>query len=307
MGSEIKIPTILGLAVLIVGLGVGVFLTVQRQIFTSKAALSSTPKNITVANLSGHTASVYWQTDEAVTGFIQAGENSSLGQTFKDDRDIDNPVPHQVHFVTLANLKPNTIYYYKIISGSSTFPESELLNFKTPALVSPLDQKPIIGTLLGSDKKPITEALILLAVPGGQNLATVTKLEGNFILPLTELKNTDLGSSYNLSQNNPTALLTIFNNQAISKISLKLPFDKILPPITLGQNLDLSSPQATVSAGSSKFDLNHDGVVNLIDRSILMQAIGKKPTNNAADFNGDGVVDQKDLNLIDAVISNQSR
>lgn len=295
MNTAIKIPTLLGLGVLLVGLVGGVFLVSQNQlaIFQTRAAKSPEPQKITLANLSANAASVYWQTDGESTGFIEAGPGPSLGLTFKDDRDTGTPKPHKLHFVTLNNLTPNTTYYYKIVSGTNSYP-NQPLSFKTLENFSSFTNSPLIGQIVDNNLQPVDEALISLSLPETQNLATITKVSGNFILPLTNLS--DLSS-------NPGAVLTVFNGEKSSRINLKLPFiTNSLPQIILGQDIDLIPSESSTSAlPLIKNDLNEDGVVNALDLGIIFNNFGKKGQNIVGDLNQDGTVDQNDIDILNKI------
>lgn len=306
MNSEKRIPTILGLGVLIAGLVGGVLLVTTNQIFKTRAGSSDTPKSIALANLSETSASIYWQTDQPTTGFIQAGPSTALGLTFRDERDTQAPQPHQLHFITLNNLTPNTLYYYKISSGAVTYPPGEPFSFKTPTdKTTPLNLPPLIGTIMDSGSQPVTEAIVTLELPEAQSLAAITKVAGNFILPLAEIRNQDLVENLAFPESGLSGKLTVFNQTKLSNIIIKLPFTATtLPQITLGQDLDLSSPPASPAATNSRYDLNSDGVVNSLDLSIVIKNRGKNPKNKQADLNGDNIVDQKDVDIINRFIPN---
>lgn len=296
----------MGLGVLMAGLVGGVILVNSNQIFKTRAGTSDTPKSVALANLSGNQVSIYWQTDQPTTGFIQAGPTASLGLTFRDDRDIKAPELHQLHFVTLTNLTPDTVYYYKISSGALTYPPGEPFSFKTPAeITNPSGIPPLIGTVLDPGSQPAIEAIITLELPGAQSLATVTKLAGNFILPLAEIRNRDLTESLAFPETGLSGKLTAFSPGKRSDITIKLPLKTTtLPQITLGQDLDLTAPPASPTASISQYDLNSDGVVNALDSSIVIKNRGKNPKNKQADLNEDGVVDQKDVDIINRYIPN---
>lgn len=313
--NEIRIPTLLALSILIVGLGTGVILVSQKQLFKSQAGHTQEPINITVSNLTGSSVSIIWQTDKAATGFIHAGPTSSLGQTFLDDRDLNKPNLYQLHFVTLSNLKPQTTYYYKIISSAGDS-YGKLLTFTTSLELPQSQERPLIGRVLDNKLQPINEALVTLEIKGAQMVTTITKISGNFILPLAELKNEDLSKSFNITQASPSAKLIVFRPNEKSVVNLKLPINNpILPTITLGKDLDLTLKatiystkplSATASASTKKYDLNQDGVINALDYSIVVDNLGKIKRRDA-DINYDGIVDQKDLDLLSKVLSGSIR
>lgn len=293
MNTGIKIPTLLGIGILLVGLFGGVFLVSQNQlvIFQTKAVKSVEPQKITLTNLSGNSASIYWQTSEESPGFIEAGTTPSLGLTFADVRDQGAPQPHKIHFVTLSNLAPNTVYYYKIVSGSTSYPTGKPSTFETPTAIKTTTTPPLIGQVVDTNLQPIDEALISLNIPGASNLTTVTKISGNFILPLTDL--------YNLVPNTSASLI-VFNEEKSSKVNLKLPYPQTtLPQIILGQDIDLTLLESSPSSSTLvKYDLNKDGMVNALDAGMVFNDFGKKGKNISGDLNQDGVVDQKDVDLL---------
>lgn len=307
MSSKFRIPTLLGIGILALGMAGGIILVNQNQSFKSKAGPSIVPKNITVTNISDTSASVFWQTDIPTTGFIQAGISSSLNLLFRDERDPQSPRSYKLHFVTLNNLKPNTTYNYKINSGELIYPENSTLNFQTPPFLPLQDYPPIIGTIINKKFQPVPEALITLELTGAQKLSTVTKMAGNFILPLSTFKTADLLQNFNL-ESSPSAKLIISDTNQSSEISFQLPLNKTLPPIVLGENMDLTPPSATPSPRPQQnFDLNNDKVVNALDSSIVLKNYGKNPQDKEADLNQDGTVDQKDLLLFANYLSQNSR
>lgn len=295
----------MGLGVLIAGLVVGVFLVLQTQTIKTKASQTVVPTNLTLVNLSSTSASVFWQTETSTTGFIQAGTSKGLGLTFQEERDLGSPDNHQFHFVTLSNLTPNTIYYYKINSGTLLYPKDEFLSFQTTADILPSLEKPIIGTVVEEDLKPTEEALVILDIDGAQKLATITKASGNFILPLSNLKTHSLTENFNIESVKPGAKLTIIGKGATSTINIKLPLsDQILPTIILGQNKDFTLTPTLTIPDKTRYDINKDGVINSYDFGIIRENFGKNPKRKEVDLNQDSVVDQKDLDIINKYIPN---
>lgn len=309
MEPNTRFPTLVGLAILLIGMTAGVFLVKNPQILKSKASQSAEPQKISQANISGTSISIYWQTNQPITGFIQAGPTTALGLTFHDDRDLQGPTEHRLHFVTLTNLTPDTTYYYKIVSGSSIYPTNSPLSFRTPASLPSLDRQPLSGTVLDTNLQPVSEALVRLKLPQAQELAAITKTGGNFTIPFTEVKSESLGENYAFPNSTISAQLTALTLENSSQVSLAIPYpSKILPPITLGKNLDLSTPIAfpTPTIDLSLYDLNGDKVVNSLDLSTVLKNFGKNPKNKKTDLNKDGVVNQKDVDLINKFIPHTS-
>lgn len=302
---EIKIPTLLGLLALAIGLGIGIYLLTQNQNLKSKADISASPKNVAIANIGAKSASIYWQTDIPAQGFIKAGATESMGLIFRDDRDPEAPQIHQLHFVTLTNLSPSTTYYYQISSGASVYPPKGVLKFTTAPDLPTANFNPVMGAVVDSTKQPVKEAVITLQIPGAQPLAAITKVAGNFVLPLTEIRDSSLTKNFEFNSSGITAdfAVTDWQSSSTGKVTVYDSGTQI-PPVTLGRTIPtaaISIPPpktATISAQIKQFDLNSDGKVDNLDISITLRNFGKNPKQKEADFNKDGVVDQKDLQLI---------
>ena len=299
--NKFKIPTILGLAIIFLGIGSGIYLVLKDQVFISRAAPNVAPQNVTFSNITDTQIVVSWQTNSAAPGFVTFGQNNPSEQTALDDRDSNppagGPTPRLIHYVSLKNLLPKTKYQLKIISGKIT---SEIFKFETS---SPFSNQtgfnPIIGVVLQDDNTPLDEGIAYLSTADDATQSAPIKADGNFLIPL---------SSYNLTEGT-TAKITIISGKGNATLLLTIKANLApLPPVKLGQNVDLTlpseTPQPTASSDLNKYDLNGDGEVNSADYAIILRNFGplreasKNPKNQKADLNNDGVVDQKDLDLM---------
>lgn len=302
--SKLKIPTLLGLAIIIAGIIVGVFLVLREQVFTSRASPDATPKNITLSNLTDAEATISFETSAPVFSFITFGQTNPDEHTALDTRD-SNPREgasklHSIHYFTLKNLLPKTVYQYKVITGKKS---SDILKFTTAA---PLSQqsgfKPIIGSVLYKDA-PLSEGIAYLSIADATMQSALIKSSGNFLIPISQIRKSDLSDGF-LVTDEIVAKLTIVSNDGQSNVLFKLTaFDKGLPPVKLGADLDLTniipSPQPSLLIQDlSIYDLNNDGKINSADNAILLQNSGKNFKNKKADLNEDGVVDKKDSDLM---------
>lgn len=303
--TKFKIPTILGLSIIILGISAGIFLVLKDQTFLSKAAPNLTAQNITVSNISDDSITISWQTSAPVSSFITYGiQNPS--ETALDDRDINPPVEgpknHSMHYVTIKNLLPKTTYQYKIVSGNSS---SNIQSFTTSTpLTSQIVQGPVIGSAF-DEGKPLEEAAAYLSIADATTQSSLVKLGGNFLIPISQIRKSDLSEGFSVTEET-VAKLTILSTKGQASALFKLgDFAKGLPPITLGENLDLTSQVED----PTKYDLNNDGGINSADNAIILQNIGpvsSKLKNPKADINADGVVDQKDLDILIKKIKEQT-
>lgn len=293
--NKFKVPTILGLGIIIAGISSGVFLVIRDQGFFTKASPSLVPQNITITNIEDTQVTISWQTSSETVSFITFGINNPQEQTVLDDRDTQTPNKRSLHYVTIKNLLPDSPYLFKIISGNFT---SEIKNFKTAKPASFQNGfGPIIGTVFDGNN-PLDQAVAYLSISDASIRSAVIKNLGNFLIPISLMRKADLSDTFQLKEEQIAKLTIIANNgQASALFKIKAEGAE-LPPISLGQNIDLTSTTYPTTNGSDKFDLNEDGEINSIDYALILKNFGKNPQDKRTDFNGDGVVDNKDLDLL---------
>ncbi len=307
-----KIPTLFGLSLLITALLLGIFIYIYKQNLNQKQRALYTPKDMTVTNLFAEQATITWWSDSPTVGQIAYGTGNILNDIQNDNRDLQETKTHQVHFVTLRNLKPETTYKFQILSNGIKYPEKPL-TFKTAvSLDTSTQNRPLRGSVLNTNLNPIDEALVIIKIDGATEMTTFTSTAGNFIFPLKELRTSDLSSPFSIdSKTSATLIIKKGNNQ--SQVELNLPLDdsELLPPLTLGQNINLKdvlsqiTPKKIASSSASvNYDLNNDGKLNSLDLAIITQNNGKKIIDiqnesiKKADLNNDGLIDKNDSDLL---------
>lgn len=299
--SKVRIPTILGLGLIAVSLFLGIAIFSYDQNLKNQQRTGFTPKDILVANITDSSASIIWQTDNPSTGAIAWGPTSYLGSLQKDGYTQPSEKPKTTHAVTLKNLQPETNYFFKIQSGGFFYPDNPQY-FKTAKKVDPkseqsslnLRNKPVAGKILEATYEPTDEAVIDLSIPKAAPLGAVLSTNGNFLIPTANLYNDAFNNLFVLTDKTE-ARLTVKKGDIKSEVKFFVPLQEPLPPIILGQNLDLTKISA-VSKTFSRLDLNTDGKINAIDLSLVIINIGK--LKNPADVNRDGIVNENDLELM---------
>lgn len=304
--TRLRIPTLLGLAIILGGLGTGVYLSMQSQYLVARATPETQPKNITVSNIEDTSVVISWQTDTPTLGFVTVGQKSDNGNTVLDDRDQSVPQPHQIHLVTVRNLTPSTAYQYRIISGKN---KSEVAFVTTAAsTLAENGFKPIVGSVLESGKS-LNEGLATLTISGAVMQVSLIKDFGNFIIPIAKLRLTSLQGVFQPTKQMAAKLNVVSPAGAATVIFNLTDSGQPLSTIRIGDNLDLTTPAASPTASANpdlaKYDLNNDGFINASDYAIVLKNLGKNPKEPRADINSDGVVDQKDLTLMSQKISQQ--
>jgi hypothetical protein len=286
-----KIPTILGLGIIFLGIATGVYLVLHEQTFLSQAVPNLTPQDITFTNITEDSVVVSWQTQTPAVSFISFGQNNLQEQTNLDDRDANAPKPHLTHYTTLKNLPPQTSYQFKITSGKKL---TDILKFKTAQpTTTQTGFTPVIGSVLDGDTT-LSDGIAYLSISGANTQSSLIKLKGNFLIPISQIRKEDLSDIFPLTED-MVAKLTIISDKGRATALFKLrPYSKPLPPLILGQDVDLTPSAEELTS----YDLNSDGKINAADNAIILDVINKKTTNKKADLNKDGKVDQKDLDLM---------
>lgn len=306
--NKFKIPTLFGLGIIALGIGVGIFLVLREQTFLSSAAPTQTPQNITVSNVEDSSVVISWQTSSPSSGFITFGQNDPSEQTTLDDRDVKIPQSHQIHYVTIKNLLPKTGYKYKVVSGKIT---SEVSNFKT---ADPVDNqtgfRPVIGSVL-EGKQPLVEGVAFLSISRSVVQTSLIKNLGNFLIPLAKIRKEDLSDILPIDQQ-MLAKITIIspNNQGSAVFNLQ-PNGVSLPPLNLGESIDLTNIQPTPQPTQSSqdltlYDLNSDGKINAADYSLALKNKGKKINSVKTASNSNRVINQTYLNELTKMINAQN-
>jgi len=282
-------------------------MTLREQILVSKAAPDLTPQKIMLTNLTADSATISWQTNSPAASFVAFGQNNPGEQTVLDDKDTTGPKPHSIHHVTLKNLLPKTKYQFKVVSGKIT---SDVQRFETiEPLLNQTGFSPIIGSVLNGNT-PVNEGLVYLSLPGATIQSAPVKSGGNFLIPLSQISKADLSGAFSPTED-IVAKLTIYSELSETNVLFKLKSNMApLPPIKLGQSIDLTALEPTpqpnpTTTDLDKYDLNGDGKINSADNAVILQYLGKNPKNGRdsatykkADLNGSGKVDQKDLDLM---------
>lgn len=310
--NKFKIPTLLGLSVILLGLISGLYLVLREQVFLSQAAPNLTPQNIAITNITDDSVVISWQTNATATAFITFGQKNTGEQTVLDDRDgnppAGGPKPHLTHYVTLKNLLPNTNYLFKVTSGKLT---SEMMKFDTATPVTnQTGFTPVIGSVMDGSN-PLNDGVVYLTIQNAVTASSLIKTGGNFLIPISQIRKTDLSNIFPPTEGT-IAKLAIHSDKGSASIQFRLQSSASpLPAIKLGQDIDLTVltetpvPSPTVK-DLDKYDLNNDVKINSADYAILTSCFGKRPNTTLpgnrsctkADINRDGVINQKDLDLM---------
>lgn len=267
-----KIPTIIALLLLLIGIGGGIYLIENRTGESSVAKTLQEPSSIRVTNLNDTFFTITWLTREPSTGsVVYSASTKDISRIAFDDRDEDNkPKPYLTHHVTVRNLEPQTAYFFKVVSGGKTYQDKNSpYSIKTaPKVAETNSLEPAYGQILNSQNQPAEGALVILNLPNALPLSTLTKPSGNWLIPLNIARDIDL------KPYNPTGVVveTIFvytSPQEQAQATTDINNDSPVPPITIGKTYNFEGLQ-----GKKKEEELAQGEID--EESILGKQTGKK-------------------------------
>lgn len=193
---ERKIPTIIALFLLILGISTATYLDRSSQSYNIRAGIPSAPLEVHFTNISDSSFTVSWLTQKQTIGRIIVSNNSQK-TTLLDDADSDNVArPRTTHYVTAKNLTEETVYAVKIISGDQSCKEADAcpaFTQKTAVKVSSLlNLPPAHGTIVYPNNKPAEESIIYLTIGKSATLSGRSDRLGLWVIPFNNLRTDDL-------------------------------------------------------------------------------------------------------------------
>jgi len=255
---EKRIPTILGIIFIVIGIGLTSLLVNQGIIFIGKAAPGSSPVQLTITNVTDSSFTVTYLTEAETVGSVNYGKDQKLGQIARDDRDQQSNTLNSriIHNITIRSLSPLTKYYFSITNGQETYlNEGSPYIAQTGKVISdlPPDQLPLSGKVITVSGTTPKEALISASIDGSQTISTLLKEDGSYILPLNSLRNSDFSSYFDFSKK-LIRLEIIGDDFSKSSIIISLEQNPV-PTVTLSKNYDFSSQLEPIASSSAETNI----------------------------------------------------
>jgi len=239
-----RIPTILGLLILVIGIGAGIYFVSKDVLFGPKLSPELAPKKVKITNVNHDQFTVSWITNQEAMGYVKHGKTPTLSTTIADDREqrSGTSISLKTHYVTVSGLQPNTKYYFKIGSGS----EKNLYDNNgrpyeittAPSLGASPPPQLANGNILTATGSPASGAIIYLTLSGATPLSALVANDGSWVVDLASALTTSLSSYVQLDpQTSPIDILAQGEDQ-ISKALAVTANANPVPEITLGQTYD---------------------------------------------------------------------
>lgn len=233
-----RIPTLLGLSLLLSLLLLSVMYQLYNSTRQSRDQQDFTPTNIRYSNVTDNSLTITWVSQKAGYGSLTWGPTPQLGNPQNDSRDLTNQSLRTTHTVTLNSLSENSIYYIKIRNGPFFYPEQPLI-INTAQKLPVNSLSALTGRVLDENFQPLEDALVFLEIPGASLSSGFVSTEGNFIIPLSTIKSEDFSKNFSILANTQ-AYLIIQKGNLQSRAKITLPLSKPLPPLIFGQDTDIT-------------------------------------------------------------------
>lgn len=288
-----RVPTIVAILVLLIGVVAGVVLVNKGSSLFGQASPGVTPQQIKVTNMSEDSFSVSWITDSPTIGLIQYSTGNAASLTARDDRDqVSGPSKEFLtHQVSVKGLKPATVYNYKIVSGEehqvTTAPQ-----FQGQVPVNDV----AYGMVTDKNGSPAEGVIVYLNLANATSLSTLTKGSGSFVIPLNLARSTDLTAF--ATYDKEASILEIFFQGGQSGVATAVATtkdDSPLPSISLGKSYDFrvgvpkeQKETATNASSSSKFLVEEVSAPTSSDLKITNPSSGEELNTAQPEIFGTG-------------------
>lgn len=233
-----KIPTLIGIISLFIGIAAGVLVIRGRQLFRLGADETTYPTNIRVSNLSNQSVNISWTTDSETYGYVKYGSSPLyLDKTaFPKTQTVS-----KTHYLKLDNLLDDKKYYYVISSKGIDYDnENAPFEFTTaPKLKFSGEGYLIYGKVFSKSGQVQDNAIVYANVGGGSLLSTTTSEDGTWAILISSARTRDLKSFIDLDEKNTLIEIeAITDNNNISSVTTYPIFAKPIPAIILGKTYD---------------------------------------------------------------------
>jgi len=252
-----RIPTLLGLGLLIVGLVVGtIVFSNGTGVFAPRATPETTPKNVKISNVTDRGFTVSFATDSPTVGFIKYGtEPNQLRTQVGDDRDqlYGTVEQYPLHHISTNGLEPTTTYYYVIGTGGRDLFDDNGQPFSITTgtrLSAPPKATTLYGAVSTAQSTPAEGTIVYATVEGAGPLSQLVQKTGSWVISLSNARTSD-GTSY-ATITDATPLLVLAQGHPTSLTAMQ---DTTVGGFTNGTALILGSngvqPPPTTSPTSS--------------------------------------------------------
>jgi hypothetical protein len=305
--KNIKLPAIIGILLLVVGVGAGIFLVQSDTGFIPRATPELAPQSLVVTNITENSFSISWVTDQKAGGFLKYGTMANKINTIEnDDRDqlTGSTGSYNTHHITIKGLEPETTYYFKIASGGkSQFYDNNGQPYEVttaPILGTPPPPDSAYGDVITSASTPADGAMVYISLPGAARLSSLVT-DGQWAISLSTARTASLQSYVEYDKKTTTYDVLIKNGAGesdMSEVNVTTGNDQPMATVTLGQDYDFTTQKESV-------DPNTDTEEELVDESKKDEVEAKTKSGFNLDPLGAVTEATEELTVLNPAVENE--
>lgn len=238
MNSQ-RLPTIVGLMFLVVGLITGVFLVQQRQYFRLSASNEYSPNDVRITNITDTSFTVSFYTNKDSLSGLNWGTKST-SENFKLSGDT---VSKKLHYITVADLDPNSTYFFSINSGGQEFNNNGIPWTVTTSSIAPQESttKIISGRVFTKNNQPAESSIVYLKIGGASPISTHVSKSGTFVIPLHNIRDQTLSKFQTLSEETLINIVVQAGDLGLATADARVKNSNPLPDLILGKSYDFKN------------------------------------------------------------------
>ena len=286
MLKEKKIPTILGLLILIGGVLAGSVLTSNNTNFTSKASGDCNPKNPQVTNITDNSVSISFITESSCMSSLLVNN-----QTINNTAVLGNDQKSKIHYFDINNLENATEYQYSLINDGKTYSETSY-KFETAQKTNASIPSSNLawGRVFTPELKAASKVILFINIPGASPLSALVTSLGNWNISLATSFNELKTDRFVPTTNTPEEIIVIDQEKNSTQIIANTSQNNPTPDIILGQN-QFSSLPVTFDAETNTGSLSSVvPVQNSKELDILNPKDNESISTQKPDFFGTGPI-----------------
>jgi len=248
MKSEKKIPSLLGLLLLFMGIFAGLRLSSSPRFLSSSASSDCQPVNPQLSNITHQSFDLSFTTASSCSSSLKVAD-----RIFTNDRQ-----PSFTHYFHVSDLTTAQSYTYTIIAGGTTWAESDSFSLAS----QPVGQIPVSnlawGRVFHPDQSPAEGSIVYFLVPGSAPLSALVTANGNWNISLATSFNQDLTSWFTPAENVSEDIVVISPDSQITQVEGNSSRNNPVPDIIIGQSFpqEKENTSSLPSINQSSSDLS---------------------------------------------------
>jgi hypothetical protein len=289
MFKEKKIPTILGLLILIGGVFVGVFLTNKNTNFVSKAGGDCSPKNPQITNITNNSLSISFVTESSCLSSLLIND-----QTIENAAVLENNQKSKIHYFNVNNLEAENEYEYSFLNDGKSY---KLSSYKIKTAQKPKGLIPSSnlawGRVFTPELKPASKVMVFVNIKGASPLSALVTSSGNWNISLANSFNESKINRFVPIPNTPEEIIVIDQEKQTTQINSNTSQNNPTPDIILGQNQFSILPVTFNAETNTGFLPEITPVPNSKELDILNPKDNESLSTKKPDFFGTGPINSK--------------